>query len=296
MLIKEYRVTLPLTVEEYQVAQLYSVAEASKNETGGGEGIEVLKNEPFEDHPLLGGKYRKGQYTYKIYHLASKVPSFIRLLAPRGSLEVHEEAWNAYPYCKTVISNPYMKEKFVLVIESLHVADNGQQDNNPGYMKENFFIMIESLHLADTGMQQNVHELPPEKLRNRDVVHIDIANDSVTAADYKPDEDPTKFKSEKTGRGPLRGQWMDKVKPVMTCYKLVTVEFKWFGLQTKIEHFIQKSERRLFTNFHRQVFCWIDRWHGLTMEDIRAIEEKTKEELDKQRMIGEVRGMKAETE
>ncbi|KAJ9600558.1 hypothetical protein L9F63_026300, partial [Diploptera punctata] len=71
MLIKEYRVTLPLTVEEYQVAQLYSVAEASKNETGGGEGIEVLKNEPFDNFPLLGGKYSKGQYTYKIYHLAS---------------------------------------------------------------------------------------------------------------------------------------------------------------------------------------------------------------------------------
>ena len=55
---------------QYQVAQLYSVAEASKNETGGGEGIEVLKNEPFDDYPLLGGKYHKGQYTYKIYHLA----------------------------------------------------------------------------------------------------------------------------------------------------------------------------------------------------------------------------------
>ena len=54
---------------QYQVAQLYSVAEASKNETGGGEGIEVLKNEPFDNYPLLGGKYCKGQYTYKIYHL-----------------------------------------------------------------------------------------------------------------------------------------------------------------------------------------------------------------------------------
>lgn len=54
MLIKEFRVTLPLTVEEYQVGQLYSVAEASKNETGGGEGIEVQKNEPFTDYPLLG--------------------------------------------------------------------------------------------------------------------------------------------------------------------------------------------------------------------------------------------------
>ncbi|ENN75106.1 hypothetical protein YQE_08419, partial [Dendroctonus ponderosae] len=85
----------------YQVAQLFSVAEASKDNTGGGEGIEVLKNEPFNNYPLLGGKYNSGQYTYKIYHLASKVPAFIRLLAPKGSLEIHEEAWNAYPYCRT---------------------------------------------------------------------------------------------------------------------------------------------------------------------------------------------------
>jgi len=28
------------------------------------------------------------------------------------------------------------------------------------------------------------------------------------------------------------------------------------------------------------VFCWTDLWHGLTMSDIRAIEEKTKLELD----------------
>ncbi|XP_067615237.1 phosphatidylinositol transfer protein alpha isoform isoform X1 [Eurosta solidaginis] len=273
MLIKEYRVTLPLTVEEYQVAQLYSVAEASKNETGGGEGIEVLKNEPFTDYPLLGGKYNAGQYTYKIYHLASKVPAFIRLLAPKGSLEIHEEAWNAYPYCRTVITNPK-------------------------FMKDGFRVSIDSFHMPnDAGDIQNVHELPPEKLKTREVVHIDIANDTVLPADYKPTEDPTKFKSEKTGRGPLVGpNWKKNVDPVMTCYKLVTCEFKWFGLQTRIENFIQKSERRLFTNFHRQVFCWMDRWHGLTMEDIRAIEEKVKEELDKQRQVGEVRGMRADSD
>lgn len=40
----------------------------------------------------------------------------------------------------------------------------------------------------------------------------------------------------------------------------------------------------------------MDRWHGLTMEDIRALEEKTKEELDRQRQIGEVRGMRADTD
>ena len=40
----------------------------------------------------------------------SQVPSWIKMVAPKGALEIHEEAWNAYPYCKTVLSNPgYMK-------------------------------------------------------------------------------------------------------------------------------------------------------------------------------------------
>lgn len=71
-----------------------------------------------------------------------------------------------------------------------------------------------------------------EKLKQREVVFIDIANDSISSSDFKQDEDPTKFKSQKTGRGPLVGpDWKEHVNPVMTCYKLVTVEFKWFGLQ-----------------------------------------------------------------
>ena len=73
---------------QYQVAQLYSVAEASKNQTGGGDGIEVQVNDPFDENsppemqpirpefklnksvrtPLREG-HTKGQYTYKIYHL-----------------------------------------------------------------------------------------------------------------------------------------------------------------------------------------------------------------------------------
>lgn len=80
-----------------------------------------------------------------------------------------------------------------------------------------------------------VHELSPEKLKNREVVYIDIANDPVSSSDYKPDLDPTKFQSQKTGRGPFTGpQWWRGHKPAMTCYKLVTVEFKWFGLQVRV--------------------------------------------------------------
>lgn len=61
--------------------------------------------------------------------------------------------------------------------------------------------------LIGAGEQDNVHELDNKRLKERGVVRIDIANDAVNAADYKKDEDPKLFKSEKTGRGPLAGEW-----------------------------------------------------------------------------------------
>ena len=73
-----------------------------KNETGGGEGIEVLRNEPYTGKPLLNDAYDSGQYTLKMFHLASRVPGVIRTVAPSGSLDIQEEAWNAYPYCRCV--------------------------------------------------------------------------------------------------------------------------------------------------------------------------------------------------
>lgn len=64
MLIKEYRIPVPVSRDEYQIAQLFAVAESSKNETGNGEGVEVLVNQRFED------ENGKGQFTHKVYHLS----------------------------------------------------------------------------------------------------------------------------------------------------------------------------------------------------------------------------------
>ncbi|VDO95668.1 unnamed protein product [Schistosoma mattheei] len=71
MLLKEYRICMPLTVAEYRIAQLYMIQKKSREEsTGRGSGVEILKNEPYENGP--GGK---GQYTFKIYHVGSHLPS-----------------------------------------------------------------------------------------------------------------------------------------------------------------------------------------------------------------------------
>nr|CDS31220.1 phosphatidylinositol transfer protein [Hymenolepis microstoma] len=270
MIIKEFRVILPMKVEEYQVAQLWTVIEASKDETGGGDGVEILVNEPFDkcNHPpaqaLPGGDaHSKGQFTHKIYHLSSKVPNFIRMIAPAGSLNVAEVAWNAYPYCRTVITNEYMKKDFFLKVETMHVNDK---------------IDIE-----------NVHELPPDLLAKREVIYVDISED-YDGCD--PKFDPKTFQSKKTGRGPLVGpKWWEKTDmPVMCAYKLVTCNFKWFALQNIIESFIMKTEHKLFHKFHCQLFCNIDSWHDLSMDDIRRMEAETKEELDRQRKEGHLKG------
>ena len=49
-------------------------------------------------------------------------------------------------------------------------------------------------------------------------------------------------------------------------------------------------ERKIFSKFNRQLFCWIDQWYGLTMEDIRRIEHDVALELKKQIDQGQVRG------
>ncbi|KAL0598032.1 Cytoplasmic phosphatidylinositol transfer protein 1 [Plecturocebus cupreus] len=55
-----------------------------------------------------------------------------------------------------------------------------------------------------------------------------------------PVQDPKHFKSEKTGRGQLREGWRDSHQPIMCSYKLVTVKFEVWGLQTRVEQFVHK--------------------------------------------------------
>jgi len=228
------------------------VAKKSKESTKDGEGIEIVKNEPYEDEKS------KGQYTHKKIYLANSLPRFAAAILPASALVVEEKAWNAYPYCKTVYSCPFFGEKLTLSIESIHKAGRGEEENALGCSKQT--------------------------LSERTVDIIDIANDPLDSKDYIESEDPKIFKSQHVPhRGPLNTpDWQKTCEPVMTCYKLVHAEFKYWGFQTKVENVIQKTGvRDVLLKAHRALFCWLDQWIGLTIEDIRKIEEETKLELEK---------------
>lgn len=53
-----------------------------------------------------------------------------------------------------------------------------------------------------------------------------------------------------------------------------------FGLQGKAESTIEGVQKDVLTRFYKQVYCMMDQWYGLTLEDIRQIEEETKKELE----------------
>ena len=46
-MIVEFRIPLPIAVNDFEVAQLYMITRVQENVTGGGEGVVVLKNEPY---------------------------------------------------------------------------------------------------------------------------------------------------------------------------------------------------------------------------------------------------------
>ena len=81
----------------------------------------------------------------------------------------------------------------------------------------------------------------------------------------------------------MRADWIEEADPVMTCYKLVKVEFNKAFIGGKIERLATSYYHELFTLFHRQLFCLIDEWHGMTLDDIRRYEEDIKRTLDEQR-------------
>lgn len=63
--------------------------------------------------------------------------------------------------------------------------------------------------------------------------------------EYRIEEDPKLFHSTKTQRGPLSENWIEEHKqqlaPLMCAYKLCKVEFRYWGMQAKIERFIHDT-------------------------------------------------------
>ncbi|XP_041079536.1 membrane-associated phosphatidylinositol transfer protein 2 isoform X10 [Polyodon spathula] len=147
---------------------------------------------------------------------------------------------------------------------------------------EKFSIDIETYYKPDTGDEIDVFNMSPSDRRQRTLDPIDIVKDLIPSHEYMAEEDPKLYKSVKTKRGPLTEDWIEEIKnnpgkmPIMCAYKLCKVEFRYWGMQSKIERFIHDvALRKVMVRAHRQAWCWQDEWYGLSIADIRQLEHET---------------------
>ena len=241
----EFRVPLPLTVDEFERAWLFMCVEASCDATStseADEGIVILKNEPFDnvngqlgEISAISGKpipKTKGQYTLKEYRLASRAPGFARKVLPAKSLILIEESFNAYPNCLTYLTNAWLSKK-------------------------KFYISVSTTFMPGNCTVENAEQLDAKKLKKRKIINIDIAKQDIESDDYRKHLDPATFQSIATGRGPLTaGGWMEDVNPCMTAYKVVEVccDSLW-PAGGKAEKKIISGQEGSFINTHARAFC-----------------------------------------
>ncbi|KAM3873693.1 cytoplasmic phosphatidylinositol transfer protein 1b [Diretmus argenteus] len=251
MLMKEYRICMPLTVDEYRIGQLYMISKHSCEQSGGGEGVEVVRNEP-DTHP----KHGPGQLTEKRIYLNSKLPSWAKTFVPRF-FYVTEKAWNFYPY---TITGPCAYE--CMCVSFL----------------PRFSIRIETRFENNNGKNNNVFGDKPTPAES--VSFLDILSDPIPEKQYKESEDLSIWQSSKTGRGPLEKGWREDAQPIMCSYKRVQCSFEVYGIQGRTEEFIHKNIRDILLVGHRQAVAWLDEWHGMSLEKVREYERELQEKTN----------------
>jgi hypothetical protein len=136
-------------------------------------------------------------------------------------------------------------------------------------------MTVHTVHVAnDKGAQVNVFNLSRKQLSERQVVFLDLATDGLEHV-KADDRNPQRCRSEKTGRGPLLPGWQNNSSevPVMCAYKLVECTFDSYVLWAVSGHFAAFFRSSMLA-FNQYVFCLLDQWHGLSIEEVRAREEE----------------------
>lgn len=98
------------------------IARHSLEQSGDGEGVEVVENCEIEDP-----EHGKGQFTEKRIHLSSRLPYWVQSFCPRV-FYITEKAWNYYPFTITEYTCSFVP-KFNISILTRYEDNSGTNDN-----------------------------------------------------------------------------------------------------------------------------------------------------------------------
>ena len=254
MRIIEFRIIVPLSIEQCHHASNYSCFKFSSEAKGESEneGMEFVEFSDYEDE-----NGEKGRFSHKIMHLKSRVPYIIRWAIPDKYLHVSELSHDAFPHTKTEYKMPGVGDDCYLTLESFHYKYEKPED-----------------------IPENCAKLTDEELAIREIRYLDILDGpvydkTVTLTDFEcPEAGISKLVSDKKPNEKEIPGWVKNYKGAMTCcIKTVKFNFQWWGLQTAAEAFVLNSiVPMVLIDNHRGMVKWAPDWAKITPEQLRQME------------------------
>lgn len=260
MRIIEFRIFVPLQLPQCRTAAKYSVNKRTREETGGGDGFEIVDSGYFDEDGI------RGRYVHRVLHFKNRVPGAIRWLIPDKYAHVHENNRNAFPHYTATFRDPPLGDKMILDTETRHFE----------YTK---------------GMQipENCMNFTPDELRIRKIRYLDVLNGPKSE---KEKYDIHGFSCPEAGIQELVGptgksndkeipEWVEHYNgPITLIIKTVKFHLQFVG-QNKIEKYVTKNVwYHVYLDTHRAMLKDAPDWVNFTEEDIARMEAATQNDLN----------------
>lgn len=242
MIIREYRILMPISVNEYRRGQCYMIARAELEATLEGDAILLMLNEPCYDQI-----YGSGKHQIKRFYLSRHIPSWLQHVLPTTLFYVTEESWSYYPhFSRSIFTTKLIPQVRVEILCS---------------------------YINDSGTTYNALGLSDVELSSRQVMVLDVVTDKLK---NKPKQDKCHldgFRSENAGRGPFSQDWSKKFDPVMCSYKVIKSHVDFIGINTKAETAILDALREVLLKTHIEAVLWLDEWYDITEGELVQLEK-----------------------
>ncbi|CAF3511571.1 unnamed protein product [Rotaria sp. Silwood1] len=291
MRLKEYRIPIPLNLDEYRLGQQWTEIELLKetlqtcstcvtlyDNISEQERLDIIN----EKIPLTLKTNIKSstKMTHKKYNIKDQTPKFLELffLKSNNDLILDEYSWDNWPYTLTIIEN--IDYYIRIIIQSY-------------YINNNLSIINNNSQLYFTLNDEQIKSL-------KDYEIINIAERLDEKKDYRLDEDPTRNSSiKKPNILPLQlnTKWYENWpnnQSSMCVYKLIELnifnenndEKSFFTKTTNkiLWSSIIKAQKMIYHRFHQKMITNIDKWIDKTFSDIYEEERLLKKYILQQQI------------
>ena len=260
MKIVEFRIFVPFTMEQTKIASRYANARRAKDNTKGGDGVEILEKGPIEEEG------RKGIFAHRVYHVKSHVPAAVRWAVPEKYAHVHEHYKNVFPHYDTYFEIPQLGSNMTLKNES----------------------RIIPYHKGDK-IPENIMGLSEEQLSIRKVMYLDLVNgtggkyDDFKVQGFSCPEAQIPVisaPSKKLDESKIPS-WVDSFEGNMTLIiKCVTFELKWRGIQSMVEKIVPGIFHDVFQGTHKGMVLWSPEWCHMDEAAVDKYENQVRDQVN----------------